>query len=483
VGPSRSAAAEEGVCERTQAREQRGVRGEYHGASSPESSSKGTPGQEKFVAMRIRTPAKRLLVFDGENTCHDTWDSASSGTSDDETVKPRSGSAEANLYKGEEQARTLLASARALALSDLQGVGGKANVGHATQEKGDGGRREDSDDDDQTFMGDDSSDLSAIMRVASSDEAAEQARVRRKTAKNALEVEPELHDVTDRLWDFAQHIDRIEKHTVALRCGSLFQDQVVDRILLSDAVMQEEDSRGATVCSQRKTKQEFAKGKSACSPMRSSLDSSRDLLSQDDLRGSVDYTSANVEKTAAGEHFARSSILQNTASVLLWFDMPSFSVDIVFFPHPDVKRLCSDFKKNERGEEEIRQVGSRGPLSFVHAHVIDVQAAHENGVYVQIMAKAELHLSMLENELLSRIDLDGSQKQSRKGGMRKSNARSPSKKTEISTRDVATRNETPTPTGLSQTLARHQSRAWEKQAQVIPLHFRVLYRLRSFVRV
>ena len=39
--------------------------------------------------------------------------------------------------------------------------------------------------------------------------------------------------------------------------------------------------------------------------------------------------------------------------------------------------------------------------------------SHENCVYVQIMAKAELHLSMLENELLSRIDLDGSQKQSR----------------------------------------------------------------------
>ena len=29
------------------------------------------------MAMRTRTPAKRLLVFDGENTCHDTWDSAS----------------------------------------------------------------------------------------------------------------------------------------------------------------------------------------------------------------------------------------------------------------------------------------------------------------------------------------------------------------------------------------------------------------------
>jgi hypothetical protein len=140
-----------------------------------------------------------------------------------------------------------------------------------------------------------------------------------------------------------------------------------------------------------------------------------------------------------------------------------------------VKRLCSDFKKNERGEEEIRQVGSCGPLFFVHAHVIGSLNIkfHENVVYVQIMAKAELHLSMLENELLSRIDLDGSQKQSRKGGMRKSNARSPSKTTEISAREVATRNETPTPTRLSRTLARHQSRAWEKKAQVIPLYFRV----------
>ena len=330
MGPSRSPAAEEGGCERNQAREDGGVRGEYHGASSPESSSKGTPGQEKFVAMRTRTPAKRLLVFDGENTCHDTWDSASSGTSDDETGKPRSGRAEANLYEGDEQARTLLASARALALSELQGVRGKANVGHATQEKGDGGRREDSDDDDETFLGVYSGDLSAIMRVASSDEAAEQARVRRKTAKSALEAEPELHDVTDRLWDFAQHVDRIEKHTVALRCGSLIQDQLVDKIPLSDAVMQEEDSGGATVSSQQKTKQEFAKGKSACSPMRSSVDSFRDLLSQDDLRDSVDYTSANVEKTAAGEHVARYSILQNTASVLLWFDMPYFSVDFGF---------------------------------------------------------------------------------------------------------------------------------------------------------
>ena len=99
--------------------------------------------------------------------------------------------------------------------------------------------------------------------------------------------------------------------------------------------------------------------------------------------------------------------------------------------------------------------------------------SHENCVYVQIMAKAELHLSMLENELLSRIDLDGSQKQSRKGGMRKSNARSPSKKTEISAREVATRNKTQTPNRQSRTLSRHQSRAWEEQAQVIPLHFRV----------
>ena len=54
-----------------------GVRCEYHGVSSPESSgsessSKETPGREKFVAMRTRTPAKRVLVFDGENTCHNT---------------------------------------------------------------------------------------------------------------------------------------------------------------------------------------------------------------------------------------------------------------------------------------------------------------------------------------------------------------------------------------------------------------------------
>jgi hypothetical protein len=255
--------------------------------------------------MRTRTPAKRLLVFDGENTCHDTWDSASSGTSDDETGKRGRGREQENLYKEDEQAPTLLASARALALSELQGVGGKANVGHATQEKGDGGRREDSDDDDETFMGDDSADdsgdLSAIMRVASSGEAAEQARVRRKTAKNALEAESELQDVTERLWDFAQHVDRIEKHTVALRCGSLFQDQAVNQIPLSDAEVQEEDSGGATVSYERKTKPESAKGKSAGSPMRSSLDSSRDLLSQNDLKGSVNYTSANVEKTAAGE--------------------------------------------------------------------------------------------------------------------------------------------------------------------------------------
>jgi hypothetical protein len=138
-----------------------------------------------------------------------------------------------------------------------------------------------------------------------------------------------------------------------------------------------------------------------------------------------------------------------------------------------VKRLCSDFKKNERGEEEIRQVVALSSLCMHKSFGSLNIKSHENGVYVQIMAKAELHLSMLESELLSRIDLDGSQKQSRKGGMRKSNVRSPSKKTEISAREVATRNETPTPTRQCRTFARHQSRAWEEQAQVIPLNFRV----------
>ena len=34
---------------------------------------------------------------------------------------------------------------------------------------------------------------------------------------DAGRVQPELHDVAERLWDFALHVDRIEKHKMALQ--------------------------------------------------------------------------------------------------------------------------------------------------------------------------------------------------------------------------------------------------------------------------
>jgi len=288
-------------CSPAQARADGGVHNEYYGASSPESSCRGTPGQEKFAAVRTRTPAKRLLVFDGKNTSHDAWGSASSGTSDDETGRPGSATAKAHaLHEGDDQARMLLDRARAVALSELQGVGGKTTEWHAAQENGD--RREDDPTNvDDTFMGDLSGDLSAIMRVASSDLAAEQARARGHRATEAREPEPELHDVTDRLWDFAQHIDRIEKHTVALRRGSLCKDQALDKIPPPFAVLQQEVVEGTSRSFEQNTPQELTRGKSAGSPMRSSLDSSVSILSQNDLRGSFNSTSANVEKTATGK--------------------------------------------------------------------------------------------------------------------------------------------------------------------------------------
>ena len=48
--------------------------------TSPQSCASITPLQEKFTQMRTRQPARRLLVFD-QNQSHQQWDSASSEAS------------------------------------------------------------------------------------------------------------------------------------------------------------------------------------------------------------------------------------------------------------------------------------------------------------------------------------------------------------------------------------------------------------------
>ena len=137
-----------------------------------------------------------------------------------------------------------------------------------------------------------------------------------------------------------------------------------------------------------------------------------------------------------------------------------------------MKRLCSDFKKNERGEEDIRKVFLWWPSLSWYYTAVELHFSLKV-LHAQIMATAELHLSMLEKELLSRIDLDGSRKNGKRGEKQSSNERSPLKKAEK--REVGTRNETQTPTRQRQTSVNKQSRAWEEQAfnaQVRALHLR-----------
>ena len=101
-------------------------------SSAGSSCSKGTPA-EKFLAMRMREPTKRLLVF--EQTSHQAW-------------------------------------------------------------------------------GADAGDASPVTSDEDNEEVSEGSRL---VDTNSDRTHPELHDVTERLWDFAQHVDRIGKHKMALQ--------------------------------------------------------------------------------------------------------------------------------------------------------------------------------------------------------------------------------------------------------------------------
>ena len=106
--------------------------GDCSARSSAGSSSKSTPA-EKFFAMRVREPAKRLLVFDQSG--HRAW--GPDGASEDELQSEA------------------FVQGSSVCLDD-----------HLHENYG--------------------------------------------------RLQPELHDVAERLWDFAQHVDRIEKHKMAL---------------------------------------------------------------------------------------------------------------------------------------------------------------------------------------------------------------------------------------------------------------------------
>ena len=176
---------------------------EYYQGESPESSCRDTPAQEKFAAMSTHETAKRVLVFGNQK-----WDSASESSSNqeeeegciDEICSPR----------GHDDTQLLLDRARDRAMFEMQEAEDKAF--NLTDGNVISGAERESDSDDVFNLGDVSRDLSAITRVLSSNNTA-QTRARRYTDGSKAtgeKMEPELHDVTETLWDFAKHVDRIE---------------------------------------------------------------------------------------------------------------------------------------------------------------------------------------------------------------------------------------------------------------------------------
>ena len=305
---------------------------ENFGMSSPDSSYNGTPAQEKFVAMRTKTPAKRLLVFGEQKNCHDVWDSFSSGTSDEEIDFPSNICAVSISHERDENALFVPETSYALVPFGLPRQGGSPlKPSMDERQEADLGRDETNNDDKESddengnlidFKGVESSDFNNLPSLRDTEQTGD--------ARN----EPGMHSIMETLKDFSQHVDRIEKHTLALN-RKLEQDQVSDF-----------NTRTHVQHQQMLAMKAGGEGQPNWAPGDTSGSSDiNDLpLSQNDLTGSLNSTSASVKKTAL-----------------------------------DVKRLNSDFKKNERGEDDIRY----------------------------IMAKAEMHLCLLEDELLHRSDLQG----------------------------------------------------------------------------